>query len=355
MIKIFKMIKGIAKEHNMPYKDVAGLIQNSIKEAILSSYPSTTQIEIVMDVDEQLFTAKIRKKASAASSNGYYIPIADAKEYDDNVKVGDWIWIPVNLKELGRISANTVKKAISREFESKDGQKIYEEFSNKKNSIISGVVLTETGYGDILIDLKTATGIMPKREQIATETLVAGDVTKAYIIGVEKRRNQTKVLLSRSHPGMLRKLMEINIPEIKNDAIVIKSIARDPGMRAKVAVYTKRTNVDPVGVCVGIKGIRIDAIVNELNGERIDVIKWSPDIAMFIANAAKPAKIDQIEVNEEGKEATLFVDRNNIALAIGKKGQNVRLISKLTGYKISIEREEESGENGTDDSEAKDV
>ena len=345
MTQIFKIIKGIAKEHNMPYRDVAKLIQNSIKEAILANYPSTTQVEIVMDVDEQIFTAKIRKKVSVESSNGYYIPIEDAKKYDENVAVGDWIWIPVNLKELGRISANIVKKAISHEFESQDSQKIFEEFAGKKSTIISGVVLTETEHGDIVVDLKTVTGIMPRREQIPNETLVAGDVIKSYILDVEKRRNQTNVLLSRSHPGMLRRLMEINIPEIKNGAIAIKSIARDPGMRAKVAVYTKRANVDPVGVCVGIKGVRIDAIVNELNGERIDVIKWSPEIAIFIANAAKPAKINQIEIDEEKKEATLFVDRNNIALAIGKKGQNVRLISKLTGYKISIEREEEMDKN----------
>jgi len=220
---------------------------------------------------------------------------------------------------------------------------------------VAGVVLTENSHGEILIDLKAATGIMPKREQIPHETIVAGDVVKAYVIGVERRRSRIKVFLSRSHPGMLKKLMEINIPELRSGAIEIKAIARDLGQRAKVAVSSNRSNIDPVGVCVGIKGIRIDAIVNELDGERIDVIKWSPDIAQFIANSAKPAKIDQIDIDEEDKDATLFADRDNIALAIGKKGQNVRLISKLTGYKISIERVEDMKVEPSEETEAENV
>ncbi len=355
MLKIFKLIKGIAEEHSMSHKDISNLLQQAIEEAIISDYPSTTKIEVIVDIDQEMLSANVRKKVSSNSSNGYYIPIDKALEYKSDIEIGDWIWIPINLKELGRISSSIVKKTISREFENQDSQKIYEEFNGKKGKIVAGVVLTENSHGEILIDLKAATGIMPKREQIPHETIVAGDVVKAYVIGVERRRSRIKVFLSRSHPGMLKKLMEINIPELRSGAIEIKAIARDLGQRAKVAVSSNRPNIDPVGVCVGIKGIRIDAIVNELDGERIDVIKWSPDIAQFIANSAKPAKIDQIDIDEEDKDATLFADRDNIALAIGKKGQNVRLISKLTGYKISIERVEDMKVEPSEETEAENV
>lgn len=355
MLRIFKLIKGIAEEHSMSHKDVSNLLQQAIKEAIISNYPTTTEIEVVVDIDREILSAKVRKKVSSNSSNGYYIPIDEAVAYKSDIEIGDWVWIPINLKELGRISASLVKKTISREFEDQDSQKIYEEFSKKKDKIVAGVVLTENSRGEILVDLKAATGIIPAREQIPHEIIVAGDVVKAYVTGIEKRGSRIKVFLSRSHPGMLRRLMEINIPELRSGAIEIKGIARDLGQRAKVAVSSNRSNIDPVGVCVGVKGIRIDVIVRELDGERIDVIKWSPDMAQFIANSAKPAKIDQIDIDEENKEATLFADRDNIALAIGKKGQNVRLISKLTGYRISIERVEDMKIEPSNETEAGNV
>ena len=242
-------------------------------------------------------------------------------------------------KEFGRIAAQTARQVITQKIREASRDVIFSEFVDKKGEIITGLVQKADG-GAVVMDLGRIEGIMPKKEQVPTETYHVNDKIRACIISVEKGvKGSTQIILSRASTELVRKLFEIEIPEIYEGVIEIKSVSRDPGSRSKVAVYSPNPNIDPVGSCVGQKGIRIQNIINELNGEKIDVIEWNEDPSIYISTALLPAKVLAVDIKEDERFAQVIVPDDQLSLAIGKGGQNAKLAAKLTNWKIDIKSE----------------
>ena len=242
-------------------------------------------------------------------------------------------------KDFGRIAAGAAKQHIVQKVREAERNMIFDEYNNRKGEIITGIV-QKADKGTVILDLGKLEGIMPLKEQIPTETYKVNDKVKAYVLNVERGIKGTpQVLVTRSHPDVIKKLFELEIPEIYEGLIEVKAVARDPGNRSKVAVYSKNPDIDPVGSCVGSKGIRIQNIINEMNGEKIDVIEWNEDPATFICSALLPAHVMAIDIKEDEKFAQVIVPDNELSLAIGKGGQNARLAVKLTNWKIDIKSE----------------
>ena len=267
------------------------------------------------------------------------ILLEDAVKIDPNAKVGDTIEKEVTPKDFGRVAAGTAKQVLTQKIREAERDIIYTEFHDKKGEIVSGIIQKAEGSA-LVIDLGKVEGIMPIKEQIPTETYRVNDKIRAYVVDVERGlKGNPQVIVSRSHPDFVRRLFEFEIPEIYEGLIEIKNIARDAGSRSKVAVYSTNENIDPVGSCVGQKGVRIQNIINELHGEKIDVIEWNEDPTVFIASALLPAQVLAVDVKDEEKFAQVIVPDDQLSLAIGKSGQNARLSAKLTNWKIDIKSE----------------
>ena len=267
------------------------------------------------------------------------ISVEDAKKIDPRYNEGDVVEKELMPKNFGRIAAQTAKQVIVQRIREASREIIFNEFSEKKGEIVSGLV-QKVDKNIVVLDLGKIEGIMPLKEQIPTETYHVNQKLRACVASVEKGiKGSTQIIVSRANNDFLRKLFELEIPEIYEGLIEIKSVSRDPGKRCKVAVYSPNENIDPVGSCVGQKGIRIQNIINELNGEKIDVIEWHEDPSTFIAEALLPAKVMAVDVREEEKFAHVIVPDDQLSLAIGKSGQNARLAAKLTNWKIDIKSE----------------
>jgi len=266
----------------------------------------------------------------------HHIMLEEAKKIKKNAKAGDEITFPLETKEnFGMIAAQTAKQVIIQRIREAEKESIYGEFKKRQGEIISGIVQRMEG-GNVFVDLGRATAILPKEEQIRGERYRIGERTRALLFLVEETHRGINLFLSRSHPKFIAKLFELEIPEISNGAVEIKNIAREAGSRSKIAVVSKQEGIDPVGSCVGQKGVRISTIISELGGEKIDIIEWSDNPEELIGNALSPAKIIEVKVNEKTREAEVTVDEDQLSLAIGKMGQNVRLAAKITGWKIDI-------------------
>ena len=267
------------------------------------------------------------------------ISLEDAQKIDKAYNVGDIVNIEIRPKDFGRIAAQKAKQVVVQKIREVEKEMIFTEFNDKKGEIVSGLIQKADGK-IVVMDLGKLEGVMPLKEQIPTETYRVNDKIRGYVLEVEKGLKGTpQVIVSRSHPDFVRKLFEFEIPEIYEGLIEIKSVSRDPGSRSKVAVYSKDENIDPVGSCVGQKGVRIQTIITELNGEKIDVIEWSQDPAIYIAAALLPAQVMAVDVKEEEKFAQVIVPDDQLSLAIGKSGQNARLAARLTNWKIDIKSE----------------
>ncbi len=267
------------------------------------------------------------------------ISLEDARKLDSKLEIGDTVHKELMPKNFGRIAAQTAKQVIVQRIREASREIIFNEFSEKKGEIVSGLV-QKVDKNIVVLDRGKIEGIMPLKEQIPTETYHVNQKLRACVASVEKGiKGSTQIIVSRANNDFLRKLFELEIPEIYEGLIEIKSVSRDPGKRCKVAVYSPNENIDPVGSCVGQKGIRIQNIINELNGEKIDVIEWHEDPSTFIAEALLPAKVMAVDVREEEKFAQVIVPDDQLSLAIGKSGQNARLAAKLTNWKIDIKSE----------------
>ena len=267
------------------------------------------------------------------------ISLEDARKLDSKLEIGDTVHKELMPKNFGRIAAQTAKQVIVQRIREASREVIFSEFNEKKGEIVSGLV-QKVDKNIVVLDLGKIEGIMPLKEQIPTETYHVNQKLRACVASVEKGiKGSTQIIVSRANNDFLRKLFELEIPEIYEGLIEIKSVSRDPGKRCKVAVYSPNENIDPVGSCVGQKGIRIQNIINELNGEKIDVIEWHEDPSTFIAEALLPAKVMAVDVREEEKFAQVIVPDDQLSLAIGKSGQNARLAAKLTNWKIDIKSE----------------
>ena len=281
----------------------------------------------------------IKKVTEKPENTIQEISLKEAKKINKSLDIGDEVQIEIIPKNFGRIAAQTAKQVIIQKIREAEKEIMYTEYSDKKGEIVSGAI-HKADKGVVIMDLGKLEGIMPAKEQIPTEHYRVNDKIKAYVVDVVMgEKGGPQVIVSRSNADFVKKLLEFEIPEIYEGLIEIKSIARDPGQRSKVAVYSQDPNIDPVGSCVGQRGIRIQNVINELHGEKIDVIEWNDDISIFIASSLLPAKIMAVDVKEEERFAQVIVPDDQLSLAIGKSGQNARLAAKLTAWKIDIKSE----------------
>ncbi len=267
------------------------------------------------------------------------ISLKEARRIRPDAQLGDMVDVEVTPKDFGRIAAQTAKQAIMQKIRQAEKDRIYQEYKDRVGDIVSGVV---RGFdrSDVVVDLGRGEAVMPARERVPTEEYQVGDRIRAMILKVEKQPGGTVIILSRSHPDFVRKLFELEVTEIADGTVEIKGIAREPGYRSKVAVVSHDPRVDPIGACVGMRGMRVKNIVRELSGEKVDVVRWSEDIRAFVTNALEPARLIRVEADEETRTVNIKVDPDQLSLAIGRRGQNARLTAKLTGWKINIEKEE---------------
>ena len=333
-------IQELEKEKGIKKDYLLDSIESALLTAYKRNYNSQENVKVVVDREtgaSHLYSVK--EVVEHAENPILQISLEEARKIDKEAQIGGTVDVELVPKNFGRIAAQTAKQVIIQKLREAEREIIYSEYSERKGEIVSGLVQKSEG-GSVVLDLGKLEGIMPVKEQIPTETYKVNDKIRAYILNVERGlKGAPQVLVSRAHPDFVRKLFELEIPEIYEGVIEIKSVSRDAGNRSKVAVYSPNENIDPVGSCVGQKGIRIQNIINELNGEKIDVIEWNADPAIYISAALLPAQVMAVDAHEEEKFAQVIVPDDQLSLAIGKSGQNARLAARLTGWKIDIKSE----------------
>lgn len=273
------------------------------------------------------------------------VSLEDAQVINPHYAIGDVVEEEVTPRNFGRIAAQTAKQVVTQRVREAERGLIYEEYVDREDDIVNGIV-ERLDARNIYVGLGKVEAVLPANEQIQTETFRPHERIKVYITKVERTTRGPQVFVSRTHPGLLRRLFEMEVPEIFEGIVEIKSIAREAGDRSKISVFAHNDEIDPVGSCVGAKGARVQTIVNELSGEKIDIVEWSEDPVVFVANALSPSKVIDVQVNEDEKSTTVVVPDYQLSLAIGKRGQNARLAAKLTGWKIDIKSETDARELG---------
>jgi N utilization substance protein A len=337
-------ITQLCSERNLPKEIVIQAVEQALVSAYKRNFGGGQNISASIDATTgkvRIFAAKtvvdeVRDKRAE-------ITLSEAKEVDPMAQIGGTIQIDVTPDDFGRIAAQTAKQVILQRIREAERDVLYSSFSEREGEIVLGTVHNVDSQ-NITVNLGKLEAILPRAEQIPTERYRHNQKIRAYIAEVNKTSRGPQVILSRTHRNMLRRLFELEVPEIFNGLVEIKAMAREAGSRSKIAVAAVQDGIDPVGACVGQRGVRIQAIVNELNGEKIDVVEWSPDVAKFIANSLSPAKVLSVNLTEDAngdKVANVVVDDKMLSLAIGKEGQNARLAAKLTGWRIDIKSEQQ--------------
>ncbi|HOP91955.1 MAG TPA: transcription termination factor NusA [Acetivibrio thermocellus] len=332
-------LEQLEKEKGIDKDTLIEAIEAALISAYKRSFGSSQNVKVSIDRETGDFKVYALKKVTANPQNELLeISIENAKKINPDFEENDIVEIEVTPRKFGRIAAQTAKQVVVQRIREAERGVIYNEFSNKEGEIVTGVV-QRIERKNVIIDLGKAEAILAPSEQIPGEEYKFNDRIKTYIIEVKKTTKGPQILVSRTHPGIIKRLFELEVPEIYEGIVEIKSIAREPGSRTKIAVYSKDENVDPVGACVGQKGTRVQAVVDELRGEKIDIIKWSSNPEEYISSSLSPAKVIRVDINEEEKSAKVTVPDFQLSLAIGKEGQNARLAAKLTDWKIDIKSE----------------
>lgn len=330
-----------------------GVLFDAIEAALTSAYHrnfgSAQNVRVEMDRETFVYHVYALKTVVEEVTNDITeISLEEARAINPDYEVGDVFEQEVTPANFGRIAAQTAKQVVVQRIREAERGNIYDEFSSRASDILNGTV-QRVENRNVYIDLGKTEALLPAAEQIEGETYRHGDRIKAYILEVRKTSKGPQITVSRTHPGLLKRLFELEVPEIQDGIVEIKSVAREPGMRSKIAVFSREEDVDPVGACVGHKGLRVQAIVNELRDEKIDIVKWNVDPAHYIANALSPAKVVSVAVKGDEKVSRVVVPDYQLSLAIGKEGQNARLAAKLTGWKIDIKSETQAADEALED------
>lgn len=353
---LIRAVRELEKERNLPREELLDIIRQAIIRAYHKHSGREENLRVDIDFDNaivNIFTHKI--VVEKVTSPAIEISLEEAKKLKPNVKLGEVIEIEVTPQEFGRIAAQTAKQVVFQKIRELENRLAREESARYMGKVTTGIVLRKDGRV-VYMKVGRTEAILPPAEQVPREHYHPNDRFKVYVLRVDETPKGPKVIVSRSHPALVKGLFELEVPEIAEGVVEIKGIAREPGFRTKVAIYSHNPRVDPIGTCIGPRGARVQAIVSELRGEKIDLVKWSPDIREYIANALSPAKVKDVQVDTKEKKATVIVPRDQLSLAIGKEGQNVRLAVKLIGWHIDIKSEAEErieakaveGEDGTD-------
>lgn len=333
-------LEELEKEKGIQKSYVIEALETALVTAYKRNFDALENVKV--DVDHETGAThvySIKEVMEKANDDALEISLEEAHKINKDLKLGDQVEIEIVPKDFGRIAAQTAKQVIIQKLREVERDLVFSEFNDRKGEIVSGII-QKADHNIVVMDLGKLEGVMPTKEQIPTEQYHVNEKIKGYVLEVERgAKGAPQVIVSRRHPDFVRKLLEFEIPEIYEGVIEIKSVSRDPGNRSKVAVYSPDPNIDPVGSCVGQKGVRIQNVIQELNGEKIDVIEWDPDPSIFIASALLPAQILAVDMKEEERFAQVIVPDDQLSLAIGKAGQNARLAAKLTNWKIDIKSE----------------
>lgn len=342
---LIRAVRELEKERNLPREVLLDIIRQAITRAYQKHCGREENLRVDIDFEKErvkIFTHKIVKEKVDTPS--LEISLAEARKIKPNVRIGEVIEIEVTPLEFGRIAAQTAKQVLLQKIKEEEVRLASDECNRYLGKVITGIVLRRDGRV-VYMKVGRAEAVLPPAEQVMREHYHPNDRFKVYVLRKEETPRGPRLIVSRSHPSLVVGLFELEVPEIAEGIVEIKGIAREPGSRTKLAIYSRNPRIDPLGTCVGPRGARVQAIVNELRGEKIDLIRWSADVGEYIVNALSPAKVKEIHLDEKARRALVIVPREQLSLAIGKEGQNVRLAVKLIGWHIDIKSDVEEIEH----------
>ena len=339
----------VARDKGIDRDEVLQAMEQAIQKAGRSKYGQEYDIRSEIDRKSgQIRLLRFREVADPVENEATQIPLADARRFNPDAEIGDFITDPLPPIDFGRIAAQTAKQVIVQKVRDAERARQFKEFKDRVGEIVNGLA-KRVEFGNVIVDLGRAEAILRRDELLPRETFRQGERVRAYIYDVRQEARGPQIFLSRTHPQFMAKLFAQEVPEIYDGIIEIRAVARDPGSRAKIAVLSNDSGIDPVGACVGMRGSRVQAVVAELQGEKIDIIPWSADPATFVVNALAPAEVAKVVMDEEQRRIEVVVPDDQLSLAIGRRGQNVRLASQLTGWDIDILTEAEESERRTEE------
>jgi len=342
--ELLQVADTVAREKNIDRDEVLEAMEQAIQKAGRSKYGHEHDIRAHIDRKTgEILLSRYMEVVEVVENDATQLTVASAKRRKSDAQVGEFVIDPLPPIDFGRIGAQTAKQVIVQKVRDAERKRQFEEFKDRSGEIVNGLV-KRVEFGNVVVDLGRAEALMRRDELIPREAFRTGDRVRAYIFDVREEQRGPQIFLSRTHPQFMAKLFAQEVPEIYDGIIEIKAVARDPGSRAKIAVLSRDSGIDPVGACVGMRGSRVQAVVAELQGEKIDIIQWSQDPATFIVNALAPAEVAKVVLDEEANRIEVVVPDDQLSLAIGRRGQNVRLAAQLTGWDIDIQTEAEESE-----------
>ncbi len=340
IVELFAALADIAREKDIEYEVLLEAVRQGLLAAYKKTYKANANVEVIVDEKAKKIQLIAKKTVvEAVEDPTLEITLKEAKKIKPGALIGDEVDVEITPSDFGRFAAGTCKQIVMQRLKEAEKDKVFREFTDKEKDMVFGEVARVTA-DNVYFNLGKAEGLLPHSEQIPGESYIPGRKFHCYVLRVDRSSREPLVILSRTHPNLLAKLMELEIPEIAQGVIQIMGIVREAGVRAKVAVFSNQSRVDPVGSCIGSKGVRINVISDELKGERIDVLRWFEDPRQFVASSLSPAKVYSVQIFQGEKRAVVAVSPDQFSLAIGKKGSNVRLASRLTGYKIDMKVQE---------------
>jgi N utilization substance protein A len=343
-LELLQIADAVAREKTIDRKIVIQAMEDAIQKAAKSRYGAENDIRCEIDPKTgETRLSRVLAVVEEVENEATQITVDDAKRRNPDAKVGDLIAESLPPLDFGRVAAQNAKQVIVQKVREAERDRQFGEYKDRISEIVNGTV-KRAEYGNVIVDLGRAEGIIRRDEMIPRENVRYGDRIRAYIYDVRREQRGPQIFLSRARPEFMSKLFAQEVPEIYDGVVEIKSVARDPGSRAKIAVISRDSSIDPVGACVGMRGARVQAVVNELQGEKVDIIQWNPDAASFIVNALAPAEVSKVVLDEDSNRIEVVVPESQLSLAIGRRGQNVRLASQLTGWDIDILTEQEESE-----------
>ncbi|MBB4657994.1 transcription termination factor NusA [Parvularcula dongshanensis] len=340
-IELMQIADAVAREKSIDRMIVIEAMEDALSRAARSRYGAETNVRAEIDPQTgETRLWRLMEVVETVENDSAEIALVDAQRQNPEAELGDFLSDPLPPVDFGRVAALAAKQTITQKVRDAERENQYEEFKDRQGEIISGLI-KRIEYGHVIVDLGRAEAVIRRDQQIPREPLRQGDRVRAYVADVRREPRGPQIFLSRTHPQFVARLFEQEVPEVYDGVIEIKAVARDPGSRAKIGVYSNDSSIDPVGACVGMRGSRVQAVVSEIAGERIDIVPWSEDTATFIVNALAPAEVAKVVLDEEMERVEVVVAEDQLSLAIGRRGQNVRLASQLSGYEIDLMTEEE--------------
>jgi transcription termination/antitermination protein NusA len=346
---LLKTIDQVSRDKGIDSKTLIEALEEAVSSAVKKKFGADYELEVSFNMEiGEIEVFEFKDVVEEVTDERLQVSLNEARKLDPESEIGDSLGMKTDIDALGRIAAQSAKQVIMQRLREAERDAVYDDFKDRKGEIINGIV-QRFDKGAIIANLGKSEAELPAKEQIPKETYMQGDRIRAYIYDVRQFSRGPQIILSRTHPNFLSALFENEVPEISDGIVTIMQVAREPGSRAKIAVSSKDRDVDPVGACVGMKGSRVQAVVQELRGERIDIITWDSDPAKFVCNALAPAEILRVIVDEENRSMEVVVPDDQLSLAIGKRGQNVRLASRVTNWKLDVINESEYNEKLQED------